>query len=176
MFKRLLELLKLNKPHQPALQQCDVTSSAVANHDDINVAKCLGCRKGISLFTEQNGEFTHVDLFATPEAGASYKCENSETIGKFLMKNGDRGTLLPNEQSKAFFTKQKMWWEDIISLAYDTMKEQKMVSEFFNDGGKDNKTWNLPNVEIESKLLVIASEKGIEVNEEAYPDLIKWDK
>ena len=51
-----------------------------------------------------------------------------------------------------------------------------MVSEFFNDGEKDNKTWNLPNVEIEIKLLVIASEKGIEVNEEAYPDLIKWEK
>ena len=115
-------------------------------------------------------------MFATPEAGASYKCENSETIGNFLMKNGDRGTFLPNEQSKEFFTKQEMWWEDIVSLAYDTLKEQKMVSEFFNDGEKDARTWNLTNAEIENKLLAIASENGIEVNEEAYPDLIRWEK
>ena len=166
----------INKPLNPAFLQGAVTSSAVANHNDIDVSKCIGCRKGISLFTEKDGEYTHVDLFATPEAGASYKCENSEIIGNFLMKNGDRGTLLPNEQSKAFFTKQEMWWEDIISLSYDTLKEQEMVSEFFNDGEKDSKTWNLPNVEIENKLLEIASKNGIEVNEEAYPDLIKWEK
>ena len=92
------------------------------------------------------------------------------------MKNGDRGTLLPNEELKAFFTKQEIWWEDIISLAYDTLKEQKMVSEFFNGREKDNRTWNLPNIEIENKLLAIASENGIEVNEETYPDLIRWEK
>lgn len=169
-------LKRLFGTKKPALNKPVVTSSAVANHNDINVAKCMGCRKGISLFTEKDGEYTHVDLFATREAGASYKCENSETIGNFLMKNGDRGTLLPNEESKAFFTKQEMWWEDIISLAYDTLKEQKMVSEFFNDGEKDSRTWNLTNVEIENKLLAIASVNGIEVNEEAYPDLIRWEK
>ena len=92
------------------------------------------------------------------------------------MKNGDRGTLLPNEELKAFFKKQEIWWEDIISLAYDTLKEQKMVSEFFNGREKDNRTWNLPNIEIENKLLAIASENGIEVNEETYPDLIRWEK
>ena len=162
----------LNNPENPKLGISDVTSSAV----NIDVTKCLGCRKGISLFTEKNGEYTHVDIFATPEAGASYKCENSETIGNFLMKNGDRGTLLPNEELKAFFTKQEIWWEDIISLAYDTLKEQKMVSEFFNGREKDNRTWNLPNIEIENKLLAIASENGIEVNEETYPDLIRWEK
>ena len=143
---------------------------------NIDVTKCLGCRKGISLFIENNGEYTHVDLFTTPEEGTSLRCENSETIGKYLMKNGDKGTLLPNEESKSFFAKQEMWWEDIISLAYDTLKEQEMVVEFFNDGEKDNRTWNLPNVEIENKLLEIASANGIEVNEDAYPDLIKWGK
>lgn len=169
-------LKRLFGTKKPALNKNVVTSSAVANHNDINVAKCIGCRKGISLFTEKDGEYIHVDFFATREAGASYKCENSETIGNFLMKNGDRGTLLPNEESKAFFTKQEMWWEDIISLAYDTLKEQKMVSEFFNDGEKGSRTWNLTNVEIENKLLAIASENGTEVNEEAYPDLIRWEK
>ena len=169
-------LKRLFGTKKPALNKPVVTSSAVANHNDINVEKCIGCRKGISLFTEKDGEYTHVDLFATREAGASYKCENSETIGNFLMKNGDRGTLLPNEESKAFFTKQEMWWEDIISLAYDTLKEQKMVSEFFNDGEKDSRTWNLTNVEIENKLLAIASENGTEVKEEAYADSIRGEK
>ena len=168
----MLENENLNEPLKPQLNIGAVTSSAV----DIDVTKCLGCRKGISLFTEKDGEYAHVDLFATPEAGACYKCENSETIGKYLMKNGDRGTLLPNEIAKDFFTKQEMWWEDIISLAYDNLKEQKMVSEFFNSGEKGNRTWNLANVDIENKLLAIASENGIDINEEAYPDLIKWSK
>jgi len=171
-----IEEQNLNEAENPQLNIAAVTSSAVAKHNDINVAKCIGCRKGISLFTEKDGEYTHVDLFATPEAGAIYKCENSETIGNFLMKNGDNGTLLPNEQSKELFTKQEMWWENIISLAYDTLKEQKIVSEFFNDGEKDARTWNLTNVEIENKLLAIASVNGMEVNEEAYPDLIRWEK
>jgi hypothetical protein len=147
------------------------TISAVSNHNDINVTKCIGCRKGISLFTEKDGEYTHVDIFATPEAGSLYKCENSEIIGSFLMKNGENGTLLPNEESKAFFTKQAMWWEDIISLAYDTLKEQTGVSKFFNDG-----TINLTNIEIENKLVAIALLNGIELNEEVYPDLIRWNK
>ena len=117
-----------------------------------------------------------MDIFATREAGASYKCENSELVGKYLIANGDRGTFLPNEESKAFFDNQALWWEEIITLAYDTLKEQKDVSVFFNDGEKDKKTWNLPNAEIENKLFVIAKEKGIEINEENYPFLLKWGK
>ena len=72
----------------------------------IDVTKCIGCRKGTSLFFEKDGEYIHVDLFATPESGSACKCENSETIGNFLMKNGDRGTFIPNEQSKEFFNNQ----------------------------------------------------------------------
>jgi len=140
----------------------------------IDVTKCMGCRKGISLFTEKDGEYTHVDFFATPEAGASFKCENSETIGKHLVVNGDRGTLLPNEDLKKFYEKQEFWWEDIIDLAYDTLKEQSKVSDFFNNGEKDNMMWNKSNVEIENGLLALAEIEGIKVDEEGYPDLIKW--
>ena len=142
----------------------------------IDVTKCIGCRKGTSLFFEKDGEYIHVDLFATPESGSACKCENSETIGNFLMKNGDRGTFIPNEQSREFFNKQVIWWEDIIKLAYDTLKEQEMVSEFFNNGEKGDKMWNKTNLEIENALLTIASNNGIEVNEDIYPDLIKWEK
>ncbi|MGB0881440.1 MAG: hypothetical protein ACPGSO_00695 [Vicingaceae bacterium] len=140
----------------------------------IDVTKCMGCRKGVSLFTEKDGEYTHVDLFATPEAGASYKCENSENIGGLLVKNGDKGTLLPNEELKQFFERQEFWWEDIIDLAYDTLKEQNKVSEFFNTGEKGNMMWNKPNLEIENGLLALAEKEGIKVDKEAYPDLIKW--
>lgn len=149
--------------------------NVIANHDNIDVRKCIGCRKGISLFMEKDGEYIHVDLFATPECGASYKCVNSDVIGKFLVKNGHKGTLLPNKQSQEFFTKQEAWWEDIIMLVYDILKDKKLVSEFFNEGEVDNKVWNLPNIEIENKLLLIALEKGIEVTEDDYPNLIKWD-
>lgn len=140
----------------------------------IDVTKCIGCRKGVSLFTEKGGEYTHVDLFATPEAGASYKCENSETIGELLVNNSDRGTLLPNEELKQFFEKQEFWWEDIIDLAYTTLKEQDNVSEFFNGDDKGNMMWNKPNLEIENGLLALAEKEGVTVDKEAYPDLIKW--
>jgi len=166
----------LNEAQTGNSVKADVASSAVANHNDLDVGKCIICRKGVSLFTEKDGEYLHIDLFATSEAGASYKCENSATIGKFLIKNGDRGTLLPNENSKEFFSKQEMWWEDIISLAYDTFKEQSKVAEFFNTGKKGDMIWNKSNAEIENKLLAYASDNGIDVNEDAYPNLIKWKK
>jgi len=141
----------------------------------IDVTKCIGCRKGISLFIEDNGVYTHMDLFATREAGASYKCENSEVIGKYLVKNGDRGTFLPNEELKELLGKQELWWEEIVTLAYESLKEQKEVSAFFNEGEVGKKTWNLPNIEIENKLLAIAVEKGIEINQDNYPYLLKWE-
>lgn len=140
----------------------------------IDVTKCIGCRKGVSLFTEKDGEYTHVDLFATPEAGASFKCGNSETIGKYLVPNGDRGALLPNEELKRFYEKQEFWWEDIIDLAYDTLKEQNKVSEFFNNDERGNMIWNKPNIDIENKLLALAEIEGVKIDEEDYPDLIKW--
>ena len=140
----------------------------------IDVTKCIGCRKGVSLFTEKDGEYTHIDLFATPEAGASFKCENSEIIGKHLVPNGDRGTLLPNEDLERFFEKQEFWWEDIIDLAYATLKEQSKVSEFFNSGEKGNMVWNKQNVDIENELLALADKEGVKVDKEDYPYLIKW--
>jgi len=119
----------------------------------IDVTKCIGCRKGVRLFTEKDGEYTHFDLFATPEAGASFKCENSETIGKLLVKNGDRGTLLPNDELKKLFATQEFWWEDIIDLAYATLKEQSRGSEFFHDREKDAIMWHKTNLEIENARL-----------------------
>ena len=140
----------------------------------IDVTKCIGCRKGVSLFTEKDGEYTHVDLFATPEAGASFKCENSEIIGKHLTTNGDRGTLLPFGDLKSFYEKQEFWWENIINLAYTTLKNQSKVSEFFNSGENGNMIWNKPNIDIENELLALANKEGVKVDKEDYPDLIKW--
>lgn len=140
----------------------------------IDVTKCMGCRKGVSLFIKKDGEYTHVDLFATPEAGASFKCENSETIGKYLVSNGDRGTLLPNEDLEKFFEKQESWWEDIIDLTYATLKEESKVYEFFNAGEGGNMMWNKPNLDIENALLAIAEREGVTVDKQSYPDLIKW--
>lgn len=102
------------------------------------------------------------------------KCENSETIGKLLIKNGDRGTFLPNDELDKFFERQELWWENIIKLAYSTLKEQSNVSEFFNGGEKDDIMWNKSNLEIENALLVLAEREGVKVDKESYPDLIKW--
>lgn len=76
------------------------------------------------------------------------KCENSETIGKLLVKNGDKGTLLPNDELKKFLERQEFWWEDIINIAYATLKEQSKVYEFFNNGENGDRMLNKPNVEI----------------------------
>ncbi len=145
------------------------------NTINIDVTKCIGCRKGVSMFTIKEGVYIHHDLFASAEAGASYKCNNTATIGNYLVKNGERGTFLPNDNAEEFFDKQESWWEDIITLAYNTFKEQKFVSDFFNGGNDGSKVLNLPNVELENKLLANAKEKGIEITEDKYPYLILWE-
>jgi hypothetical protein len=39
-----------------------------------NIDKCIGCKKGIDLWTKNDNKIYHLDLFATPEAGSSYQC------------------------------------------------------------------------------------------------------
>lgn len=140
----------------------------------IDVTKCIGCRKGVGVFTEKDGKYVHIDLFATPAAGASYKCGNSDVIGKHLVQHGNLGTLLANEDLESFYEKQSFWWEDIIDLAYEVLKEQDKVSSFFNDGKKDDKMWNKPNVDIENALIALAEKEGMIVDEDRYPDFTRW--
>lgn len=141
----------------------------------IDVTKCIGCRKGISAFTKEKDGYNHLDLFATPEAGAIFHCENSDVIGGFLKENDNKGGIyVPNYELKEVLDFQSFWWEDIMSLAYDTLKEQEKVSAFFNEGETGNMMWNKPNVEIETSLLAIAGKEGVKVDEESYPDLLKW--
>jgi hypothetical protein len=140
----------------------------------IDVTKCIGCRKGIPLFTKDENGYAHTDLFASYGSGVTYKCENSDIIGDYLIPNGDKGTLLPNEELKVFFLNQEMWWDDIISLIHDVLKDTKLVQEFFNDGEKGNMTWNLSNEEIEEKISFLAIKEGFFINEEDYPDLLMW--
>lgn len=141
----------------------------------VDITKCIGCRKGIKLFREKNGDYYHVDLFATAESGSEYKCENSDTIGKFLIKNEETGTILPNDELSTFFINQSLWWENIIDLAEETFEDNDMVLEFFNSGEKDNKVWNKSNLDIENSLLEIVEKKGLEISEYNYPFLIKWN-
>ena len=142
---------------------------------NIDVTKCMGCRKGISLFFKDEEGYNHVDLFASAEAGAQYKCENSDSIGEYLIGNDASSKYLPKEGDvKEFFDFQEMWWEDIIDLVYDVFKDQGKVTAFFNEGEKDNRTHNLPNEEIEAKLLVLAKENNIQITKDQYPDLLKF--
>jgi hypothetical protein len=142
----------------------------------IDVTKCFGCRKGIGCFTEKNGKYYHVDIFATSESSESYLCENSDVIGKFLYKNGKNGFILPNDDLKVIFIDQEFWWTDILTLSHDIFGNNEKVAEFFNTGEKGNMIWNLPNIDLENKLIEIAIEKGIDVIEDNYPDLLKWNQ
>ena len=78
----------------------------------IDIEKCGACKAGLELFVKQDDEWFHVDLFATFEAGAMYVCENSDVIEEYLVKNGDKGTWLPNEELEALFREQELKNED----------------------------------------------------------------
>lgn len=132
----------------------------------IDTTKCPGCRKGERLFIQRDGEWIHVDLFATAEAGIQYKCENSDVIGPLLVPNGDKGTFLPNADFSVFLMEQEMWFEDILGIAFQ-------VIEF--PAERNKLLWsNTLDYEIEVFLLEMAEEQGIEVTEETHPFLRSW--
>jgi len=142
---------------------------------ELDVTQCIGCRKGIGLFIkEKDKTFTHLDLFATPEAGHSYKCTNQKIIEKHVKKNKGKGTYLADDELQAFYIDQEDWWYDFIDLASDTFTNNDELNEFFNRGEKGDKMWNKPNNVMEIELLTIARERGVEVIKDYYPSLIKW--
>ena len=142
---------------------------------ELDVTQCIGCRKGIGLFIkEKDKTFTHLDLFATPEAGASYKCTNQDEIKKHVKKNKGKGTYLADTELQEFYDKQDAWWYDFIEAASVVFEDNEELNEFFNQGEKGNKMWNQPNKVMENALLEIAEEKSIEIRKDDYPDLLKW--
>lgn len=139
----------------------------------IDTGKCIGCQRGIQLFMKKkNGEFIHVDLFFSSEAGANFTCANQEEVAKHLKKNRGKGTYLPDKELGEFYDKQAMWWYTIEDICWEVFKDGKDIVDFFNQGEKGNKMWNQTNEVIEKALLEIAEEKGVEIKEEDYPDLI----
>jgi len=140
----------------------------------IDVTKCLGCRKGIDIWTDQEGTIKHLDFFATAEAGATYKCETPD-IENYIERN-ENGMLISKEEYKSFFEKQSFWWEDIIELAYAVLQDPSDVKDFFNSGEEGDRMHNLINETIEWTLVNMAEEAGIVVDEDSYPDLIKFRK
>ena len=141
----------------------------------IDVTKCLGCRKGIDIWTDQDGTIEHFDFFATAEAASVYKCETPD-IENFIERNKN-GMLISKPEYKQFFEKQSFWWDDILNLAYEVFKDDSSaVKDFFNSGTVDERMHNLPNETIEWTLINMAEEAGIVVDEEEYPDLIKFRK
>lgn len=156
----------------------EVTMSEVCQHSEftfIDVRNCIGCRKGESLFIKTDDGFSHLDLFASYSAGATYNCPNSKVIESHLTPNGDKGTYLADDKLTAIYNAEGNWWEDIVSLANQVLNEQQKVSEFFNQEVSGVKMWNRTNVEIENSLMKIVDELGFKIDEEEYPDLIKWN-
>jgi hypothetical protein len=138
----------------------------------IDVTKCLGCRKGIDVWTKREGKLKHFDFFASADAGAIYDCE-TPGIEEHLIEN-ENGMLRPKDEFKSFFEKQSWWWEDILELAYAIFQDPSDVKDFFNSGPEDERMHNLPNETIEWTLINLAEEAGIVVDDEMYPDLIRF--
>lgn len=138
-----------------------------------NIDKCIGCKKGIDLWTKKNNILYHLDLFATAEAGSSYECITPNILD-YIEPNGNNGTYLPKEEYKNIFREQDYWWEDIIDLSYKIFIEAEMVSQFFNKEICGGKLYQMSNIYIENTLLKLAIDANIEISEENYPDLIKY--
>lgn len=138
----------------------------------IDVTKCLGCRKGIDVWTKQEGKLKHLDFFASADAGATYDCE-TPGIEDFLITH-ENGMMRPEKEYESFFANQSFWWEDIINLSYAVMQDSETVRSFFNSGPEDNRMHNQSNETIEWTLLNMAEEAGIVVDQDGYPDLLKF--
>ena len=138
----------------------------------IDVTKCLGCRKGIDVWTKQEDKIKHFDFFASAEAGAIYDCE-TPGIEEHLIEN-ENGMLRPKEEYDSFFKNQSFWWEDILDLAYEVFKSPTVVQEFFNSGKEGELIHTLPNERIEKTLVNMANVAGVVVDEDTYPDLIRF--
>lgn len=136
----------------------------------ISVTSCMGCKKGIESFVKMEGQFFHLDLFATPEEGHQYRC-HSKNIEDILIKS-DNGVYFPDKENEIAFKEQSFWWTEIITLATDVFKSDEAIAEFFNTGEKGTKMWNNTNEEIEEHLINIAKDKGIFVDSDTYPDLL----
>lgn len=138
----------------------------------IDIKKCIGCRKGISLFREIDSEFFHVDIIG----GVQYKCENSNEIKPYLILNKSKSFYLPNDYLRPKFINQELWWEDILQLAYKVFSTKEEVLNFFNEGNINERVWNKSNVEIENLLLQLAEKKKINVTKDDFPFLLKFKK
>ena len=138
----------------------------------IDVTKCLGCRKGIDVWTKRDDKIKHMDLFASADAGSMYDCE-TPGIEEHLIEN-ENGMLRPKPEFKSFFEKQSWWWDDILDLAYEVFQSSSVVQEFFNSGKEGELIHTLPNERIENALVNMANVAGVVVNEDTYPDLIQF--
>lgn len=136
--------------------------------------KCIGCKKGINLFVKNDdGSYSHVDLFFSKEEGAQFKCENSN-IGEYLKPNGDKGTYLPKDNDLEYiYATHDFWWEDIIDLAHKIFdNDTEQVREFFNQNIEGVQLLSKSLYDMEEKLLEKGDELGVEYkDEEGYPDL-----
>jgi hypothetical protein len=140
----------------------------------LDVTKCIGCRKGIGIFTKEPHGYNHVDVFNTIESGAIFRCKNSSVIGQYLIKNENTGTYLPNKEFKEFLLNQGSWWGDILDILYEIFQSSEDdINEFFNTEIKGKKLWNLPNQRIEEKVLQLADKNNLEIRMIIYPDLYK---
>lgn len=139
----------------------------------IDVTKCIGCRQGIDVFMEKEGDYLHFDFFASPEESEIYMCGNSDVMGQHLVRNKN-GLLTTSDDLKKFFEKQSYWWDEVLVLAHSVMVDDAEVEAFFMDDREGEPMINKSNEDIERALLSLAEDQGLKITREEYPDLLKW--
>lgn len=145
----------------------------------VDVKVCFGCRQGISSFSlHDDGNFYHIDLFATCETGAIYPCENSKELAPYLNRNDNppSKTYLANPELDTFYREQGHWWQDAIQLANDVLKDEEEVLKFLMNDNEKSVLYTWTNEQIEIALLGFAANRNFEVKQEDYPDLLLWKK
>lgn len=137
----------------------------------IDVNKCIGCRFGGYLFLKKKDKYVHVDVFS----GVTQTCKNSDEISKYLIPNLNKGSYIFNSEMMPIVKKQEIWWENIIDLAYEVLHTGDEVSKFFKTEINNIKIWHIDNKDMENELLKLAKLNNIEILEEDYPDLLKYE-
>ncbi len=140
----------------------------------IDITTCIGCRKGVWPLIYKDNKHYHVDLFSSADSGAQYECQNSDTIGEYLVEIEGKGTLKPNSELDKVYTFQEFWWEDILTLCHKIFKEPGEIAKLFNTKVDSKSLIDSPNSIIETTLLDLAKDKNIEITQDEYPDLLLW--
>ncbi len=131
---------------------------------NLDINKCQGCRKGISLIEKDIYRYVHIDIF-----WQDHECQNSDEIARFIMPSQERlGFYSPNKEIAHIFERREKWCDDIFALCNFVFESMSEIEEFVS-------RWTeMSDYEIECEIIRMAIDLSVEVDEKRYPDLFFW--